>query len=82
MSEIKKELFNSISTHLESENIESYFNYLTELQKEQAPWLDSKLIELSVFQSFAKFYDDKKLDFMICKFMENSFIDSLEKTAA
>ena len=82
MSDIKKELFNSISKHVETENIEIYFNYLTELQKEQAPWLAKQLVEISVFQSFAKYYDDQNMDFMICKFMENSFIDSLEKTAA
>lgn len=82
MSDIKKELFNSISSHIESENIENYFNYLTQLQKEQSPWLAKELVEISVFQSFAKYYDDQKMDFMICKFMENTFIDSLEKTAA
>jgi hypothetical protein len=82
MSDIRNQIFQAIEKHEESKNIETHFNYLTQLQKEQAPWLNSDLIEISVMQSFAKYYNDVEVDFLICKYMENSFSEVLEKVAA
>lgn len=82
MSDIRKEIFQEIEKYEDSTNIENHFNYLTQLQIEQTPWLESELVEISVMQSFAKMYDDVKVDFLIYQYMENSFIETLEKTAA
>ncbi|WP_127717274.1 hypothetical protein [Halobacteriovorax sp. HLS] len=82
MSDIKKELFNSIGKYEQSHNIEDYFEYLTQLQAEQAPWLDKNLIEVSVFQSFAKYYNDHNIDYIICKYLEQSYEQTTHRTAA
>ena len=82
MSQIKSQILSRIEKHTHSKSIQLDFDYLIELQKEQAPTLQSELIEACVIESFIKLYEDKTLDFLLYEYMDQQMCQRIEKTAA
>ncbi|WP_372656236.1 hypothetical protein [Halobacteriovorax sp.] len=82
MSHLKSQILSRIEKHTNSKSIQMDFEFLVELQREQAPSLRSDLVEVCVIESFAKLYEDKTLDFLLYEYMGQQYSQSLNRTAA
>ncbi|PIK15282.1 hypothetical protein [Halobacteriovorax sp. JY17] len=82
MSQIKSQILSRIEKHTHSKSIQLDFDYLMELQREQAPTLRSDLVEVCVIESFVKLYEDKTLDYLLYEYMDQQSTRRTERTAA
>lgn len=82
MSQIKTQILSRIEKHTGSKSIQLDFDYLMQLQREQAPTLHNELVEVCVIESFINLYEDKTLDFLLCEYLSSRYIHSTERTAA
>ena len=82
MSQIKSQILSRIEKHTKSKSIQLDFDYLIELQKEQAPKLKPELVEACVIEGFIKLYEDKTLDYLLCEYMDQQICQRIERTAA
>ncbi|GEM_PF-4502687 len=82
MSQLKSQILSRIEKHTNSNSTQIDFDYLVQLQKEQAPSLRSEMLEICVIESFIKLYEDKTLDFLLYQYMGQQYAQEQHRTAA